>query len=321
MKIKILLLFLCIFYIGFGQTSNPFELKSRLDSIYEEVGEVREEINFNEIDSIAPGSTDTLTAPVPSPGSSSTKTNPFDVNHVPIRKSELQKTSVIQPSRTTTSKLPSEAGGSSLIVFGMAMLSLLLIAIVANVKRSLFSKIFKSFTNDNMLKLTQREENNGLNAGFLILYIVFALNVASLIYLLIGQNQGLRTGYWLIFFLVVVGIYLLRHISMFILGFIFPIDKETSQYSFLIAVVNILLGLILIPINLIIAYAPESLAVAMTYIVIGILGFAYIIRSSKGMLLGLLNYGTHLFHFFLYLCTFEIVPVLLIYRVFTNMSA
>ena len=319
LKLKICGILIFLATAGFGQIGNPFEIWHRLDSLYEYSGssDPVTEIDTTNID--LPAVQDTIASPVLPPGKALDAANPFEVNHVPIRKSELQKTSVITPNRQIKSENKS-SGSSDLLVFGISILSLLLLAIIANVKRSLFTKIFRSFTNDNMLKLTQREENNGLNAGFLILYIIYALNAASLIFLLLGQNRDYSNNIWLFLFLVVIGIYLVRHISMFLIGLIFPIKKETVQYSFLIAVVNILLGIVLIPINLIIAYAPDSLAVAMIYSVIGILGFAFIVRSVKGLLIGLVNYGTHIFHFFLYLCTFEIVPVLLIYRVFSNIS-
>jgi hypothetical protein len=311
----------------FGQYKNPFDIKHRLDSVYNAPG-----ININTTvqDTVISDPLNIDNDLVPTIDVSPIHTgseNPFDVDHVPIRRSELQTKSVIKkdldpvPERDGQQKVPVPAKGNGLLVFGVALFSLLLLSIVASVKRSIFSKIFKSFTNDNMLKLTQREEHNGINAGFLILYIVFALNAATLIYLLIQHFSGTAQNIWLVLFLGVAIVYLIRHISMYMLGFIFPVGRESSQYSFLISVVNILLGILFIPLNLIIAYAPDSMSVAFTFIAIGIIAFAYIIRAMKGFLLGLINYGAYGFHFFLYLCTFEIAPCLMIYRVFSNIGS
>ncbi len=246
--------------------------------------------------------------------------NPFDVNHVPIRKSELQKTSVVSPT-TASEASKAERQDSGLLVFGLSLLSLLLIAIVASVKRSLFSKIFRSFTNDNLLKLTQREENNGLNGGFILLYIIYAINASAFIYLLLKESSISFSASWFWVLISVAGIYIIRHIAMFFLGMIFPVQRESSQYSFLIAVVNILLGLVLLPFNLLIAYGPDFISVSSIYILLGIVAFLFIIRMVKGILLGIINYGTNVFHFFLYLCTFEIAPALLVFRFFSNMAA
>lgn len=298
---------------GISQYSNPFEIIHRLDSIYMQSGSGDNDLEIQDIPSSSQDST-IYDENIPS------SENPFDVDHVPLRKSELRKISVLS-TRTIPDITSPEKQGAGLIIFGLSFLSLLLIAIVATVKRSIFAKIFKSFTNDNLLKLTQREEHNGLNGGFLLLYIVYAINAATFIYLLIRDFSPSSSPNWLLVLMAVVVIYLVRHIAMFFLGIIYPVQRESSQYSFLIAVVNILLGLLLLPFNLLIAYAPEFVSVSSIYIILGVIAFLFIIRMIKGFLLGLINYGTNLFHFFLYLCTFEIAPALLIFRFFSNMAA
>jgi hypothetical protein len=297
---------------GISQYSNPFEIRHRLDSIYMQSGTGEADSEIQELPS---SNQDSIISDIGIP----LIDNPFDVDHVPVRKSELRKTSVVS-TRTDTDVTTPEKQGTGLVIFGLSLLSLLLIAIVATVKRSIFAKVFKSFTNDNLLKLTQREENNGLNGGFLLLYIVYAVNAATFIYLLIKESSFSSAPSWLLVLLAVVVIYLIRHIAMFLLGVIFPVQREASQYSFLIAVVNILLGLLLLPFNLLIAYAPDFISVSSVYIILGVIAFLFIIRMVKGFLLGLINYGTNLFHFFLYLCTFEIAPALLIFRFFSNMG-
>ncbi|NNF36211.1 MAG: DUF4271 domain-containing protein [Saprospiraceae bacterium] len=302
----------CMVSMGLSQYSNPFEIRHRLDSIYMQSGSGE---SLTDVQNIPGLSQDSITSDM----NIALIENPFDVDHVPVRKSELRKTSVVSPRMDTDVSAPDKQG-SGLVIFGLSLLSLLLIAVVATVKRNIFSKVFKSFTNDNLLKLTQREENNGLNGGFLLLYIVFAINGATFIYLLIKGSSFSSAPSWLLVLLAVVVIYLIRHIAMFFLGVIFPVQREASQYSFLIAVVNILLGLLLLPFNLLIAYAPDFISVSSVYIILGVIAFLFIIRMIKGFLLGLINYGTNVFHFFLYLCTFEIAPALLIFRFFSNMG-
>ena len=318
MQLRLLFTFLLfgIWFQLFGQYNNPFEIKSRLDSVYAD-----ESINIEPV-----FSQDTLKAEIPDLAEENEAVarelainNPFEVDHVPYRKSELKETSVVESRKSNSNNKPAEAPGN-LIVFIISIVSLVLIAIVANTRRSLFSKLLKSFSNDNILKMTQREEAGGLNGAFIILYVVFFINAASLAYLFLSSREILMNNIWLVLLTGIFGVYLVRHLFLYLFSVIFPVTREVRQYSFLIAVFNLLLGLILIPLNLIIAYAPDALSVATLYMAFGILAFVYIIRCLRGMLLGILNFGDHLFHFFLYLCTFEIVPILLVFRLFKDLS-
>lgn len=316
LRIFTTILFICFWSQLSGQYNNPFEIKSRLDSVYSD-----ENINIESV-----SNQDTTTEVTPDLIAENeviarelANNNPFEVDHVPYRKSELKETSVVESRKSDSSDKPVEAPGN-LIIFIISIVSLILIAIVANTRRSLFSKLLKSFSNDNILKLTQREENGGLNGAFIILYIVFFINAASLAYLFLSSREISVNNIWIILLVGIFGVYLIRHLFLYLFSVIFPVTREVRQFSFLIAVFNLLMGLVLIPLNLIIAYAPDAMSVATLYMALGVVAFVYIIRCLRGMLIGILNFGDHLFHFFLYLCTFEIVPILLVFRLFKDLS-
>ena len=321
----------------YGQRGNPFEIKDRLEAIYS--GEA--EVDIDEAITTPTESEETITddSEINEENSSEEAapfiagSNPFDVDHVPIRRSQLREKSAfeqkqsagkqrVKSPKAATNIIPLEQQSSnSLLTFIVAIISLVLIAIVANTRRSLFGKISKSFLNDNLMKLTQREENGGLNGAFVILYVIFALNMATFCYLVVKNFNGGKSLPWLYFLLGVVGIYLIRHSLMKILGLTFPVERESSQYNFMIAIFNVIVGMVLIPLNLIIAYATDSLSVAAIYGGLGIVAFIYIVRYMKGFLIGMMSISRSLFHFLLYLCTFEIVPVLLFYKIITSFGS
>lgn len=318
-----------------AQQSNPFDIKNRLDSVYQSIPAERDSSDTSPGGVIVPGeelltSDQDMVMVDPREELVPLGSNPFEVDHVPIRKSELKEKSVVAPTTTNvesknvkSDKVSTPSPGtksSGLLVFIIAIISLILLAIVASTRRSIFNKLVRSFTNDNVLKLTQREENGGMNGAFMILYLIFLLNLSSLIYLITSNYSSVSTSIWFYVFLGVIAVYIIRHVSLFLFSIIFPVEREVRQFSFMIGVFNILLGLILIPINMIIAYAPDSLGVASLYIGLGIVGFVFVVRALRGFLLGLVNYGNNVFHFFLYLCTFEIVPILLIIRFISNLG-
>ena len=247
--------------------------------------------------------------------------NPFEVSHIPYRRSELKK----QANNTTTTKTKSNTKRRSIVnvsstsntfIFWLVLFTLLLLAIVVNVQRNAISKVVRSITNENVLKLSKREENGGLTGHYIMLYVVFFINLACFIYLLAKHYIGFN-GFsnWLLIFAAVAGIYLIRHISMMFIGQIFDISKDSSLYSFTIMTFNIFLGLVLIPINLVVAFSPTEIGNIALYVGIGLILILLLIRLVRGLLIGVRFLGEHLFQFFLYLCTFEIAPILILLRI------
>ncbi|HMQ06278.1 MAG TPA: DUF4271 domain-containing protein [Saprospiraceae bacterium] len=203
----------------------------------------------------------------------------------------------------------------SVLSFIVLMLSMILLAVVANVRRSIFGKVVKSIFNDNILKATQKEEDNGKSGAMIILYIIFLLNLSTFIYLFVNWfYPHTSLSWWLIFGGITI-IYLIRHLFLTLFSNIFQDNMASVHYSFMIAVFNLLIGIFLFPANLIIAFAPDKISFTTLIISMVILGLIYLIRYTRGIIQGLLLFSHSLFHFFLYLCTFEVIPLLVIVRV------
>lgn len=298
-----------------SSTGNVFDV-IRTDSVAIVEQEIREEntlVDTSEFEAIE----ENLSSDQADEGNASYDENPFEVSHVPYRRSELKKQSVTSENTKTTSASPlakiSTKGNSNTFLFWLILFSLLLLAIVMNVQRSSVSKIFKSITNENILKLSKREENNGMTGHYMMLYSIFFINMATFVYLLVDKYYS-QNGMiiWLWIFIGLVVIYVLRHVFMAVLGSVFNIDKETSLYSFTILSFNLALGLIFIPVNLVVAYSPENIGQIGIYIGLIIIGLIFIIRLFRGVLISARYIGSSLFQFFLYLCGFEIAPILVI---------
>jgi len=244
--------------------------------------------------------------------------NPFEVSHVPYRRSELKKQAKRPLAVTTPNKrsVVNSGSTSNTFIFWLILFSLLLLAMVVNVQRSAIPKIAKSITNENILKLTKREENGGLSGHYITLYVIFFINLATFLYLLINKNISFY-GFsnWLYIVGLIAGVYLLRHICMSLLGNIFNISKDSTLYSFTIMTFNIFLGLALIPVNLVVAFSPTEIGKVALYIGIGLIIILLLIRYIRGLLIGVRFLGDHIFQFFLYLCVFEIAPILILMRI------
>jgi hypothetical protein len=97
---------------------------------------------------------------------------------------------------------------------------------------------------------------------------------------------------------------------------LFPLDAELRKYNFLIIIFNCVLGLFLVPFNLLIAFSAET-GVQQLLLVSWMLGLVAIFTliAAFEQAQSVLNfYRKAPFHFLLYFCTVEIAPVLLLVK-------
>jgi len=337
-----IILFCFLAISGFAQDGiNPFEIESRLDSIYQSDPKAESStINIFDVErsddlivitssslqkknSTAAESTiildlaeeDELTME-PLMRQEVVK-NPFDVSHIPIRKSKLKKeANAFKPSTSTKKNKEKSKKGSNAFLFWLNLLTGFILAIVINTQRGVVINLTKAITNENVLKLNHREEKKGVNGHYILLYFSFVVNAAIFVYLVLYNLYNLSG--WSVFqlcFFSILLIYVVRHVFLSLIGVSFPIQKEVSLYGFTVQSFNLFIGIFLIPLNLIIAFGPENIAGSLIYLTMIIIGLLIAIRTSRGLLISSRWISSNLFHFFLYLCAFEILPILLLLKV------
>jgi hypothetical protein len=205
---------------------------------------------------------------------------------------------------------------SKTIVFGLLLFSILLLTFLVNVNRLVVSNIFRTIFNDNYFNLMFREYRRG-DTPLLhrLLYVLFFLNAGLFVYLSLSRIPFLSAHTPLVY--CVGGItllYLIKHSVLRIAGGIFPIQKEMNQYSYAVMIYNIFLGVVLIPINGLLAFGPSGMSGALFFISVGIIILFYLVRQIRGLFIGSAHILYQKFHFFLYLCTTEIAPLLILIK-------
>lgn len=296
---------------GFSQNSNPFDLLDR-DDIPAVIDVVTTDTTnpFEVRDTVIVGSIDTTTTTPLVRDDILRGNNPFEVDHVPIRR-RARATTEIEEVNTDSSKKNSST--SLLFVFLLQLLCLILIAIVLNTQHGALPKLFKSLTNENILKINLREQEGGGSGVYLILYSIFFINIALFLFVSL-----LRTGLWptslkwWYILLATLFLYVGRHIAMTILRAFFPIKREANLYNFTIITYNIAIGVVLIPFILLIAYGPGYLATPMIYTSVALIIIILCLRLLRGLTISAPFIVSRPLHFLLYLCGFEIAPILLI---------
>jgi len=142
----------------------------------------------------------------------------------------------------------------------------------------------------------------GLYISFLIRYFQFA--------------QG--TDFWLLLFdsiAVLSLVYLCKFLFLKFSGWIFKISRATDTYIFIIFLTNKVLGIFLLPFLLIISFSGPMFKEASLTASLIMIAFLFIYRFSVSFSPIRKEIKVSGFHFLLYLCAFELAPLLLIYKV------
>lgn len=237
--------------------------------------------------------------------------NPFDVAEE--RNLDLKTPDVNDQNQGVVNEKLSKyfsKSGSNGFIFWIFLLSLILLAIAIRIDRKTFNNLYRSVLNNNFQNVIKREHKNGMSLFMIILYIIFILNISIFCLHLLSFYVGLK-GFTLYFILAViwVGIYLIRHISLWFLQQLLPNLTMSANYNFSIIIFNCILGLVIFPINALIAYSPYPKQ--FIFIGLGLVALCYIMRQIRAVFLALGSRHVQLFHFFIYLCSFEIAPLLL----------
>ncbi|HTJ11103.1 MAG TPA: DUF4271 domain-containing protein [Dinghuibacter sp.] len=152
-----------------------------------------------------------------------------------------------------------------------------------------------------------------------LLYNLFFVGSAGTFLYLLGQSYGYRLGHpdwviWVASIAIVALLYAIKFVGLKLSGWVFGMTGAADTYIFIVFLVNKILGIALLPIVVLIAFAGSPLgpvgATLGIMLVIGMLIYRFI-RSYRPVWE---EVQMSRFHFFLYLCAFEIAPLLLIYK-------
>lgn len=274
------------------QENNPFELTPRLDAV---------------------------PVPVRDSAIAAVSSNPFDLV-APSTAATAPPTEQIRPGKPK--KVISEASAYRRFLFISLMLTLVLLTLLMTFLRPFFQKVYSAFRSDNLFNQVYREREAVGLLPFVLLYVLFFLNAGLFVYLLLHHYKIAVAGShllgWLYCTAAVTGVLFFKHLTLNIIGAVFPVQKEVGKYNFLIIVFGIVAALVLMPINILLAYGPEGIASYLIYLTGGTLALLYVFRHLRGLIVANRFVAFHRFHFLLYICTVEIAPVLFLVKLLAN---
>jgi hypothetical protein len=181
------------------------------------------------------------------------------------------------------------------------------------------STMFTLFFRATLRQQQLREQLLQAPLPALLMNIFFVVSAATYCSLLAAHYHIEFAGNfwttWLYAVALIAAIYVVKFIFLNVVGWIFGIGHVTDTYIFIIFLINKMIGIFLLPFIALLAFpTPEliNIVILLSYILIaGMLFYRFIIsyRPVRNEI------KLTRFHFFLYLCAFEIAPLLLIYKV------
>jgi hypothetical protein len=245
------------------------------------------------------------------------------IKPLPPQKQFLQTTSVfkphnLEPKHSGPMVIDHQATNWITIVF---LTCLFIFAWIQTSYSKRLSQIFRAVAQPHHVNQLERDGNIfkeritlGLGLNYYLIMSIFIFQIVSAFGgLPAGFNNLTLTG---IIFAGLFAYQLLKSMVIYGTGIIFNTGEYARQYQLIILIFNYMIGIVLLPV-VVIAFYWNNPAFLIFGIIIASLAILY--RILRGFLTGQDNKSYNLFYLFLYLCTLEILPLLLIYKAISKM--
>ena len=181
-------------------------------------------------------------------------------------------------------------------------------------------QLFNGFVRQSSVSLLYREEY-ALTGRVSVLLLLNYVLVISLFAWQSGPYFGVDTDGLATYGMIAGGFviaYFVKILSTRILGNIFEVKDAAAEYAYNILLFNKTTGLILFPVVLLMAYARQIPLEILVWTGLVSWSIVLLYRILRVFLIGLSTSSVSFFYIILYLCTLEILPFVVIIKVFVG---
>ncbi len=148
--------------------------------------------------------------------------------------------------------------------------------------------------------------------------LLFILSGALYLTLLIRYKHWTEHSFWWLAAgsaAALLVVYLIKYLFLLFTGWVFGSKEAAGAYVFVVFMVNKVMGVLLIPFLLVLAFAPVDIVQVGVTVSIGMIGLLFAYRYWISFIAIRNKLKVNALHFLLYLCAVEILPLVLIYKV------
>ncbi|MHB1921240.1 MAG: DUF4271 domain-containing protein [Chitinophagaceae bacterium] len=208
---------------------------------------------------------------------------------------------------------------SSEFLFYLLTGIILVLAIIRQTYSKYFIDLFRAFLNPTLSNRQLKDQLSQTPLPSLLLNIFFAISAGTYFFLMLRYFKFIESYDPLLVvatLVILVGlVYLVKFLLLRICGWLFGIRELVDGYLFILFLINKITSILLLPFLVILAFCSPNITFWSVYISISLimLLIAYRYMRSYGLVKNHISFSK--FHFILYLCAFEIAPVLIIAKV------
>lgn len=233
--------------------------------------------------------------------------------NVEIKEVPKTKTEVEILFNPTYKKTDIEPWQTVLLLFG-----LFLVGFTKAFSNNRFKQSLKALFNYSVAQEITREEkvffhrtNLLLTLNHIIIISLFIFHLNNILHI---YNKS-SLGVFLLIVAFIVLMYSIKYIFSKVLFYVFNDNNIANEYIFNISLFNNFLGILFIPVMALCYFSELSLINVLIYFALPTMVILFIMRIVRLFFAGKLK-GISYLHIFLYICTLEILPLVVLYRFF-----
>ncbi len=217
-----------------------------------------------------------------------------------------------------------EPSGKERLFYLIAGLLLLLALIRVAFPRYL-NNLFIYFFRTSLRQKQTRDQLLQEQISSLLMNLMFFMITATFITLAVAYFKWFTGEFWRLWLgsvIFLMLLYLGKFVFLRFAGWVFNSREATGSYLFIVFMMNKMLGILLIPVLLLVAFSTQPLVQAAFTVGWLLIILVFVYRYLVSFALFRNKIAMNAFHFFIYLMAVEIIPLLLIYKlVMKNLAA
>ena len=182
--------------------------------------------------------------------------------------------------------------------------------------------LIDGFSNMNLMQQMYRNRDIDGSPAYGLMEAIHLLSIGALIFLVVDRYEWFTAFTEALRLAVILGIfgslYVLRHMVLWTLSRIFSFGELFAFYRYSLTISNRMLGIVIIPFVFLVSYSyvlRESLLIVALLTVV----LFYIYKFGRGLVIVSQESGVSRLKLMLYICTLEISPILVVYKVFEGL--
>ncbi len=113
---------------------------------------------------------------------------------------------------------------------------------------------------------------------------------------------------------IFMAVYIIKYLTLKFVGWVTGYRNEADTYTFVLFLINKIIGICLLPVIVILSFSESSIAYIATIVSFLLVGILLLLRFFRSYSLLQHKLNVSRFHFILYILAMEILPLLLIYK-------